>query len=186
MNKRTMLILAIAVGVVMLIVGIAFAASTSYGPVTVVSAKSFTSNGSSISGWYWLRDAGLNAKAEWTFENLPTKKGAVKGNKIFLRFDPLVTNQANGGSGYDATVLITYTAKKGLAETRVPMKNNHPEIEDPRNTSGWGYSASGYFSIPVTSIPDNGKMTVVMKRYTSTKKHVAANNGACTIEYLKP
>lgn len=186
MRKRWLIVCAVATAV-LLSAGVAFAVVSSFGPVRVASADAYASNGDLISGWHWLRDPQLAHYARWDFSELPTKTADARSGKVVLRFDPLVTNKAGGGSGYDATVLITYKARNGLVYRHsVRMKNDHPELKWAGNTNGWGYSAMGYTSVPVARIPLDGKLTVYMRRTPATRYHVAGNEGAATVEWLKP
>ncbi|MDZ4169240.1 MAG: hypothetical protein U1E26_06245 [Coriobacteriia bacterium] len=183
--NRKVLIGIVVCAVLLASVGVAFAALTSYGPVRVVSADRFSSNGDSIVGWFWLRDTQLKNTATWHFSALPTTAASAKNSRVILRFDPLVTNKAGGGSGYDANVLVTYKGRSGATYRRlVTMRNLHPEMKDPRDTGGWGYQAQGWMSVPLSHIPASGELTVTVSRHRATKTHVAANQGACTVEYL--
>lgn len=185
--SRKWLIACAVCAVVLLSAAVAFAVITSYGPVRVAAAESFTSTGDEISGWWWLRDSMLDDTARWEFEGLPTAAGVAKYNRVYLRFDPLVTNRAGGGAGYDASVHIIYRGRNGaIYRHTVKMRNLHPEMKDVRDSGGWGYSAMGSFSIPVSRIPADGKLSVIMRRSSATRYHVAANAGACTVEYLVP
>jgi hypothetical protein len=193
MSRKTLVVVAVFAAMI-LATGSAIAltgnaAVSHYGPVTVVPSDTsdFTSSGTLISGWYWLRDTALTNVAVWKFSGLPTAKGVAKSNRIYLRFNTLVTNKASGGSGYNASVWISYISAKGkVVKSLITLHNLHPEILDPRNTSGFGYDAYGYLSVPVSSIPTGGKLAVTMKRGVSTKRHVAANADTCTAEYLTP
>lgn len=166
-------------------VGVAYAALATYGPVRVISADTFASNGDAIAGWYWLRDSALRHTATWHFSGVPTTTASAKNSRVILRFDPLVTNKASGGSGYDANVLVTYKGRNGvLYRHLVTMRNLHPEMKDPRDTGGWGYQAQGWTTVPVSRVPASGELTVTISRHRATKTHAAANQGACTVEYL--
>ena len=193
MSRKTLIVIAV-LAALLLTAGTAIAVAVEstaghYGPVTVIASDTsdFTSTGTLIAGWYWLRDSGLTDQATWKFSDLPTTKGVAKGNRVYLRFSSLVTNKASGGSGYNATVWVSYVGAKGKTNKRlVTLRNLHPEIVDARDTSGWGYEAYGYLAVPVATIPTSGDLTVVMKRGAMTKRHVAANADACTVEYVKP
>ena len=165
--------------------GVAWAVLSSYGPVRVISADTFDSSGDLISGWYWLRDASNTDTATWTFTDVPTTTAGAKNSKVYVRFDPLVTNKASGGPGYSTTVRISYKDRSGkTVKHSLALKNTHPELKDARDSAGWGYQAAGYFSIPVTKIPKSGQLAITMKRLSGKGYHVAANEGACTIEFL--
>lgn len=184
MNRRLVFVGA-AVGVLLLSATVAFAALSSFGPVRVESATSFVSTGDLIADWYWLRDSGKTATARWTFTGLPITSGIAKNNKVYVRLDPLVTNRASGGAGYSTSVQLSYVSRAGITYRRtVNMANLHPEMKDTRDSSGWGYQASGVFDIPVSRIPLDGSLVITMKRVSATKYHIAGNEGACTIEYL--
>ncbi len=183
--NRKVLFWTVICAVLLASVGIAFAAVASHGPVRVAGADSFSSDGDLIAGWYWLRDPALRTKATWHFSELPTRTADAKNARVILRFDPLVTNKASGGPGYDANVLVSYKAKNGVTyRHHVMMRNLHPEMKDPRDSGGWGYQAQGWTVIPVSRIPASGELTVTISRDRATKTHVAANEAACTVEWL--
>ncbi len=183
--KRTAVFWVVICAVLVAGAGIALAAVSSHGPVRVVSADSFTSDGDPIAGWYWLRDPALRNKAVWHFSELPTSTAAAKNSRVILRFDPLVTNKANGGPGYDANVVVSYKARNGVTYRHyVTMRNLHPEMKDPRDSGGWGYQAQGWTAVPVTRVPASGELTVTVTRGRATRTHVAANEAACTVEWL--
>lgn len=183
--NRKLIVAAVICAVLLAGVGVAYAALSSHGPVRVASADSFSSDGDEIAGWFWLRDTALKDKAVWHFSELPTTTAAAKNSRVILRFDPLVTNKASGGPGYDANVLVSYKARNGVTYRHmVLMRNLHPEVRDPRDSGGWGYAAQGWTSVPISRIPASGELTVTVSRHKATKTHVAAQSGACTVEWL--
>src|SRR5690606_14762370 len=60
-------------------------------------ADSFQSTGDEIEGWFWLRDPGLWASAEYEFLELPAE------GDIVLLIDALATDRASGGPGFPGT-----------------------------------------------------------------------------------
>jgi len=120
--------------------------------------------------WTW------NVAGRWTFSGLPD---STADGKLYIRFDPLVTNKADGGSGYYAFVNITYNGRT----CRVRLCNIHPEFQEPRDTFGWGYQTYGYVAVPLSDIPATGKLTVHLEVESSEHHDVAVNKGCCTLEW---
>ena len=151
-----------------------------HGPVKVLFADTFTTNGDLIGVWYWIRDAGYAQYGRWNFSGLPT---STSDGFVYIRFDVLVTNKASGGSGYSTNVKI-YNPSTPAKFVIVRLYNLHPEFQEPGYTvDGWGYQAMGWIKVPVTAIPPTGKISIELKRFLPNTEHVAVNQNACTIEW---
>lgn len=154
-------------------------APVTYGPVNVLYADNFTSNGDLIGVWYWLRDTAYNHYGKWTFSGLPT---TTSDGYIYIRFDALVTNKVNGGSGYSTDVKV-YEQHNPEKFVKVHLYNLHPEFQEPAHTYGWGYPAIGWIKVPVKIIPKSGELYIELKRLSPHTEHVAVNKDCCTIEW---
>jgi len=74
-----------------------------HGSVALIKAVAFDADGCSlISGWYWVRP-GCRQYADWLFPMPPLKEMA---SDLYINFGPLVSNDFNGGSGWETTVCI--------------------------------------------------------------------------------
>ncbi|MEA2051847.1 MAG: hypothetical protein U9O90_03360 [Euryarchaeota archaeon] len=177
-------VLGIAIAIATVVVATDHEEVATFGSVSVLSADDFKTNGAGpVSGWYWLRDPNYRHSAKWTFSGVPTD---TSDGFVYLRFNPLVTNKANGGSGYSTNVIL-YNQNGQRAV--VHLYNLHPEFQEPENTEGWGYHASGSVKIPVNNIPASGELVIELKRLSPTitfaphTEHVGVNKECCAIEW---
>jgi hypothetical protein len=173
-RKAISLLLIGAVGLTITLGGI----SKVWARAQVLGATSYDSNGALISGWNWVRAAG--ERATWVFDAKPLQN--AKPNSVYLNIAPLVTNGANGGSGFSGTVNIQIEGSKTHQGNSVLTNPYRPT--DPENSSGIGYQAYGSaIKIPQPVLKDavNIKVTVTYK--PSYKFHLAVNKGCATIGY---
>lgn len=152
--------------------------AAAHGHVRVVSASTFSPGGDNLT---WLDPV---QPATWDFYGIQYNPAAV-GTFIYIRLDCQFTNSA-GGSGFGATVPITYSGRTGNKTASLKLTNTHAEVKDPRDTSGWGYDAYGVVKIAVTLLPLNGHITVALKGPALTLGKIAVKDDSCTIEYVVP
>jgi hypothetical protein len=130
----------------------------------------FNASGSTISGWYWLRDDPYAASGQWDCRGLPT------GQDLKVGLATLVTNKANGGSGYNSPVKITYSNPTSeISQTIQVYLQNQLAEQSPGNSQGAGYPTTGYFVIPKAYIDTNGGLVVKLERFKPNTCHVAVN-----------
>jgi len=144
-------------------------------------AASFQSNGDLIQGWYWLRDPGLQHKAWWTFEGLPTETDLV------LEITCLATSRANGPRGVSAQFRLGYGfpgagMMGGVFVVQEVMLPNVSPSEDPV-----GYICRGTLVIPAdTPGLAVGKLTIFAERISPSGPHVAFNKDSMILRVAQP
>jgi len=130
----------------------------------------FSAAGSYTSGWYWLRDNAYAASGQWDCRGLPTDRD------LTISLPTLVTNKADGGSGYSSPVKITYiNPTSHLSQTIQVYLQNQLAEQSPANSKGVGYPTTGYFVIPKAYIDTNGGLFVQLERFKPNTFHVAVN-----------
>jgi len=130
----------------------------------------FGASGNSISGWYWLRDNAFATAGQWDCHGLPADRD------LTVNLSTLVTNKANGGSGYSSPVKITYTNPTShLSQTIQVYLQNQLAEQSPANSQGAGYLTTGYFVIPKAYVDVNGGLFVQLERFKPNTFHVAVN-----------
>jgi hypothetical protein len=130
----------------------------------------FGAAGNYTSGWYWLRDSAYKAAGQWDCRGLPT------GQDLTISLQTLVTNKADGGSGFSSPVKITYTNPTTLLSQTIQVYlQNQLAEQSPGNSQGVGYPTTGYFVIPKTFIDVNGGLFVQLERFQPNTFHVAVN-----------
>lgn len=145
----------------------------------VESATAYSSNGTVISGWAWLRNFG--ADASWTFTAANAQ--AAHSGSVYLLFTPLVTNKASGGSGYSRTIRVVLhsDAHNGRTVNRTVRLMNPFRPKDPTDSGGIGYQTYGWVNVP-SSIWKGA--TAINVTYTWTKGyHVAVRQEALQLAY---
>jgi hypothetical protein len=130
----------------------------------------FTATGNFTSGWYWLRDNAYAASGQWDCRGLPADRD------LTVSLQTLVTNKADGGSGYSSPVKITYlNPTSQLSQTVQVYLQNQLAEQSPANSKGVGYPTTSYFVIPKAYINTNGGLMVRLERFTPNTFHVAVN-----------
>jgi len=174
MNKKIALGLSTLLILGLMLAAIAYAATTTHGPVTVATADSYVSTGDNISGWDWLRDSSYSANSVFTFNNVPR---TTKDGKIYLRFAFLVTNGVNGGSGYSTNIKVRFVNAVHPVSKVVRLENLTP-IKDPNFTvDGFGYMTNGKLAIKARQVPASGTLIIKVTRIKGLKPHVATQVG---------
>lgn len=139
----------------------------------------FKSNGDSISGWYWLRDADYAAYGEWTCQGLPADQDVI------VNLQTLVTQRTSGGSGYSTPVKVTYThpTDNNSQTIQIYLQNPLPE-HSPADSHGVGYSTTGYLVIPRSYLGAGGTLRIRLERFSPNVYPVAVN--ANTVNFQRP
>jgi hypothetical protein len=133
--------------------------------------------GSPISGWYWLRDSAPSAYGQWTFTGLAANASAL------LTLDTLVTNGANGGSGYSMPLAITLVnpTTESQATLDAVQAQNLLFTQDSANSKGYGYQTSGSIMLDPGYIDANGNLIVRVARPADEEYHAAVNQNSVGI-----
>ena len=177
MKARKAVILVI---VVVLAAAMLAAAAVVWARANSQGSANFNSNGSLISGWYWLRSSGNTAT--WTF-NASALQGAG-ANSVYINFNPLCTNGTNGGSGYDCAVKLAIVGNR-THTANVNVVNPYRPV-DPSNSGGIGYQCYGHSTnIPASVWQGAKKITVTVSYPFPSSRHVAVNAGCMSIGYSK-
>jgi hypothetical protein len=128
----------------------------------------FSAAGSAISGWYWLRDKAYTAAGQWECRGLPNDQD------LTVSLQTLVTNQADGGSGYSSPVKVTYINPTSQQSQSIQVYLQNPLAEQsPANSGGAGYPTTAYFVIPKAYVDGNGGLLVRLERLQPNPFHVA-------------
>jgi len=124
----------------------------------------YNSNGDTIQGWHWLRNASLSHFAEWTINDIPTGAPTLE-----LDFYVLATNRSSGGRGYDAKFLLYY-GSPGSDELRVKtvILPNVSAKNDPV-----GYDCRGQVLIPLADLDGATSLYLKAVRADKADNHVA-------------
>ncbi len=117
--------------------------------VVVQSPMTFSQQGAAnISGWWWLRQT--SASATWTFSAVGVRN--ARPGTVYLQFTPLVTNRANGGSGYTRSIRVVIqglSAVPPVTRTSTVSASLYNPFRPTLNedTHGVGYQTYGYASV---------------------------------------
>jgi len=144
-------------------------------------AVSFQSNGDLIQGWYWLRDPGLQHKAWWTFEGLPT------GTDLVLEITCLATSRVNGPRGVSAQFRLGYGFPGAgmMGGVFVVREVTLPNVSPPEDPVG--YTCRGTLVIPAnTPGLAVGKLTIFAERISTDGPHVAFHKGSMVLRVAQP
>jgi hypothetical protein len=142
----------------------------------------FGASGSSpIAGWRWLRDEAYTDQATWECTGLPA------GAPLPITLTALVTNGADGGSGYSAPVRVTASRPAGGPDWTAQVYLQNPESsQDPANSQGRGYPTTGYFVLPAEFVGPDGALRLQIKRLTPDPNHVAVNGESLHFDAPQP
>jgi hypothetical protein len=141
-------------------------------------AAEFKANGSLVGGWQWLRDADFMDEGAWTFRGL-----APQAEDSVLVLDILVTQAANGGSGYSMPVIVTLTnPASGEQATYEHVRAQNLAFEqNPANSTGSGYQAYGSLLMGDRYISPDGELLVHIRRPKGTEYHLAVNENTAGV-----
>ena len=113
----------------------------------------FWSNGSTIQGWWWVRDDAYKTSANWLVD-IPAGSGDVRLNLIVL-----ATEKASGGRGASAVFYLTWGQAGGsqsggtaYGRKRVELPNTSP-ASDPV-----GYTCTGSVTLTRAEIRNATKL----------------------------
>lgn len=134
---------------------------------SVITADSYSSDGDLIQGWHWLRDAGYQNTSSWSFS------GINRNRNITAHFMMLVTNQVNGGAGYDTTIDVTYTGNLGPSSVNLylPPSGSPPDNQYPPNPEG--YSTRAIQEVNQNYVSLTGDLDIDVARISPNPEHVA-------------
>lgn len=148
-----------------------------------MQATEFSSNGDLIASWYWLRDPGLQHRAEWTFQEIPAGT-----EDVVLEITCLATDRAGGRRGVSATFRLSYGFPgAGMMGGAFLMQEvilpNVSASNDPL-----GYTCRGSVTIPrytPAGLPTPGLATgnlfIFVERISPSGPHVAFNKESIVI-----
>lgn len=158
--------------------------TTSPAPAPTPVSGSFTTNGDSISGWYWLRDSAGGHYARWDFATVP-----AAGSSVVVTFSMLATDRVSGGPGVDARFYLTWGftgadgAAVGTSSTRLVTLENVSPLG-----AAVGYTCEGSESLAIDQVPSGATgFWVQATRVDPTgaasavSEHVAFNATAATL-----
>jgi hypothetical protein len=129
-----------------------------------------TSGSGPIAGWYWLRDKAYRNAAIWECTGLPG------GAPLPITLTALVTNGADGGSGYSAPVRVSAWNPAGGPDWTAQVYLQNPEpTQNPTNSQGAGYPTTGYFVLPAEYVGADGALRLQLERLAPDPNHVAVN-----------
>lgn len=124
-------------------------------------ADRFFSNGDSINGWWWLRDASFEQVAEWVFEDVPP------GTKdLVLDLEVLATSRMDGPPGVDARFFISYGIPPigTMGGLIVGTKEvTLPNVSPPNDPAG--YRCQGRIRIPRTNLANASAIWIRIHRF---------------------
>lgn len=120
------------------------APATASGRPVVDQPAGFSTTGTEIAGWSWLRAPG--ASAQWQFTAAGVQ--AARPGSVYLLFSPLVTNRANGGSGYGRSIKVTLRNNNGKSVNRTVSLSNPFRPVVPEDSNGIGYQTYGSTNVP--------------------------------------
>lgn len=149
--------------------------------LAVLSAASYSSTVTPMSGVNWLRTSGDSAT--WTF-NTDSLSGAERKG-IYLNVSALVTNKDNGGSGFSARA-VKFVATCGSKSQRleVSLRNPfRPVVKD--NTFGIGYAAYGSSSSPLRldKLGSCSTITITAKAPFPSDRHIGFTDSSVKIAF---
>ena len=135
-----------------------------------------------IYGWTWLRSNG--DQASWTFELRSQPVGVAAAA---LNFSLLVTNQADGGSGFSSNPKVKIYDLSGnlLGSTTLHLINTfRPKY--PGNTVGVGYPASGAVEHSlIKQLVSQGKsFKVTIDWPAPDRNHIAVKKDSVFLAYI--
>ena len=145
-------------------------------------ACSFVASGvGPIAGWTWLTDAEYRDNGLWECTGLPV------GAPLPITLTTLVTNRADGGSGYSAPVRVTARPSAGGPEWTAQIYWQNPApTQNPANSHGAGYPTTGYFVLPADYVGAGGALQLKIERLATTPDHVAVQRESLHFDAPRP
>lgn len=143
-----------------------------------IGAHSFTSSGTEILGWYWLRDSNLSDRAEWVFKNLPEGKGELE-----LEMYVLATDRPGGGRGIDAhfRLLVGYPGQSGMGGVLCPQEVVLENVSSPSDPDGYRCKVTVTVPRKDQCGTTGSQIFVLAERISTSGPHVAFNKDSIVI-----
>ena len=163
--------------------GVLVVAQPASAAAVVQPAASFSSTGSVIADWYWVRDPGQ--AATWTFDVTPL--ATSKPSSIYLNVNALVTNGVDGGSGFTATGVKFTASCNGQSQVLTMSLNNPFKPRDPANSGGVGYAAYGSSSaaLNLKRFPGCATLTISTTAPYPAGRHVAFRQDSAFLAFSR-
>lgn len=152
-----------------------------WGSAGALGASSYTSTGADIAGWNWVRGTGQSAT--WTFD--VAGLATAQPRSIYLNVSALVTNGADGGSGYSASsVKFDVSCATGRQLLIVKLTNPFKPM-DPGNSNGVGYAAYGASgaALNLDKFVGCSTLTVTTAYPFTSGRHVAFNQQSAILGF---
>ena len=164
------------------------------GGVTTIGAIAFNAAGAAaIADWYWLRDPGFQSAFGWRF---PIERGFANASEAWINIAALVTNDFNGGQGYETTVQLRLISRDAQGNPlsqgtqQVPLTNTF-RPKSPLNSNGEGYGSYGLIPLDpqwLLALPVGGSLEITAMRIATSydgiyRPHVAFNPDAIVLRY---
>jgi len=145
-------------------------------------ACSFSATGSGpAAGWTWLRDRDYRDQAVWECTGLPA------GSPLPITLTTLVTNAADGGSGYSTAVRVTARRPPDGPEWTGQVYLQNPiALQNPENSRGAGYHTTAYFVLPANTLGAGGALQLRLQRLAPEPYHVAVNAESLHFDAPRP
>jgi len=140
---------------------------------SVITAHTYSSDGDFIDPWHWLRDnyppaapPGWLDSSHWEFS------GINRDRDTMAHFWMLVTNQANGGAGYDTTVSVSYTGNHGPTAVNLylPPSGSPPDQQYPPFPEGYATRATQ--AVNQNYVTTGGDLDIDVARIQGNTEHV--------------
>jgi len=150
---------------------------------TILTASTYTSDGDNIQGWDWLRDPGFANSSAWTFTGIRKDFLAT----LVAEFRLLVTDQANGGSGYGTTInmLVLGDIWPPVVQVVIPPNSTPPDNIYPPVYQGYGTYTTE--TLNKTCVTGAGGLIIAVGRINAFPNHVATQQAALRLlEYPPP
>lgn len=163
--------------------GGALAAPPASALVAVETASSYVSDGDPVAGWDWLRGPG--DYAQWTFAMSGLDDALPRS--AYLNVSALVTNRANGGSGYSVkNARFTVSCAAFTQDMGVRLDNPFRPL-DPQDSGGIGYAAYGASTthIKVARFSSCDTITVRTAYPFGSGRHVAFRADSVSVAFRR-
>jgi hypothetical protein len=126
-------------------------------------------------GWYWLRDTENKDHGGWWFSGL-----ASNATHSILTLDALVTQGADGGSGYSMPVQVVFTNPSTEEQLAIDYMQAQNLLfgANPDDSSGHGYQTYGSILFDSRLIGKDGSLIVRISRPSGAEHHLAVNDNS--------
>ena len=147
-------------------------------------ASNFASSGDEIEGWFWLRDPGLAASAEYVFNTIP------RSGDLVLQLEALATDRASGGPGFPARIelLFGFPGSGRMGGVFQVVHVELPNVSPDGDTLG--YLTRGAIRLPRYKVeqvlPASGALYIRIVRRDAADPHVALNATSVQLQTRYP